>query len=206
MEETAGQTDGGMEMIWMSSRVREGRCIPMGAVGAAMGVAALVVALAAAGTVLSLRLGAAPGALTALCLCLTALAVLLARRAGRRVAGDALVFFLEDDRLYAVDVRRLVRYRRGLLGYVESSAETRRRLERIRRGETPWDGAEELQAVESLEEKPGGYVFRCRVIHGNGCPGARTYRLEKGVYREQDRLLRELERRRERPGPGGRKE
>ncbi len=182
-------------MIWISSRNQERRRIPLGAAGSVIGIAALVTALTVAGTILSLRWGAPQVVLTALCLCLTALAAILARRAGRRSAGDALVFFLEDGRLYALDVRQLTRYRRGVLGYLQSSAETCRRLERIRRGEVPRDGAEELQRVESLEEKAGEYVIRCRVIHGNGHPGTRTYRLEKGAYRDQDRLLRELERR-----------
>ncbi len=53
---------------------------------------------------------------------------------GRSAGRDALIFFqIENNRMFVLDVRSMVRYRRGLAGYIGTAAEVQKYLAVIRK-------------------------------------------------------------------------
>ena len=186
--------------VWMSPETKNKNRYALESVGGLLGIVAVMLAFIAAGSILPLMFGwdVRYVSLT-VCIAVTVLGFWLARRLGQRSVRNALCFFLdEEDRLYALDVRLMVRYGRGLSGYAEASAKIQHRLDEIKRmadsGYLLSSLAIEILQVESIREKQRVYSMICRVQYGNGGTGKRTLLLVKG-YEEEESLIRELERR-----------
>ena len=187
---------GSIAHIWMSPDT--GRRSRYGArtLGGIAGIVVLAMLLVCGGTVVSLRMSW-PVELTALVLCLgvTALAVLLAARLGRRAVWDATVFFLtEEDRLFVMDVRQLVDHGRDALSYAAAAAEVQRLLRRVAESPCLPPGADEIRKVERIQERRTQFVLVCQVLRPNRRVIRRTCFLGKGME-DQELLLRQLERR-----------
>lgn len=188
-----------MEMkVWLPPQAQKG---PGYAVKQVVGVLALV------GLGLATAVGAIPlalyfhwpvpiaaffGCVAATALCIWG-AVCLGRSAGR----DALIFFqIENNRMFVLDVRSMVRYRRGLAGYIGTAAEVQKYLAVIRKemvkGRVPSGAGVQITAVENIRERANSYALVCRVLYRNGNRGRRTYILAKG-YEDEEELLQRLE-------------
>ena len=154
-----------MEMkVWLPPQAQKG---PGYAVKQVVGVLALV------GLGLATAIGAIPlalyfhwpvpiaaffGCVAATALCIWG-AVCLGRSAGR----DALIFFqIENNRMFVLDVRSMVRYRRGLAGYIGTAAEVQKYLAVIRRemvkGRVPSGAGVQITAVENIRERANSYA------------------------------------------------
>ena len=130
-----------------------------------------------------------------LCLGISALTVFLALRLGRRSVQDATAFFwMEGDRLFAVDARRLVHHGRNVLDHAAAMGEVQQFLRKIAKDPYLPAGADEILKVERLREEPSHYVLVCRVRHPDRQVIRRTYFLGKGME-DQELLLHQLERR-----------
>ena len=185
-----------LKQVWMPPGVQKGRRYGLRLLSGILGITVLALLLVVCGVALSFSLGW-PREITAAVLCLgvTALALWLAVALGRRSARDAAVYFLtEDDRLYALDARRLSRYGRSVLGYAKGAMETQAFLRRL--AEQPFLPADvdEILRVERLRETRGYYAVRCQVRRPNHRVFLRTVILVKGLEKE-DMLLQQLERR-----------
>ena len=182
--------------IWLSPDSEKKSRYGLRTLGGIVGIAVLALLLVCGGTVLMLSRGWSRELFPLiLCLGVTALAVFLAVRLGRRSVQDATVFFLtEEDALFAVDVRQLVRPGHNLPGYAAAAAETQKLLRRI--GAQPYlpAGADEVRKVERIKENGSHYVLSCQVRRPDGRMGKKTYFLIKGC-RDEELLLRQLERR-----------
>ena len=131
----------------------------------------------------------------ALCLGISALTVFLALRLGRRSVQDATVFFwMEGDRLFAVDARSLVYHGRDILSHAAAMMEVQQFLQKL--AENPYlpAGADEIRRVERIRENRSHYALVCQVRHPGQRTVRRTYFLVKGLE-DQELLLRQLERR-----------
>ena len=115
-----------MEMkVWLPPQAQKG---PGYAVKQVVGVLALVgLGLAAAVGAIPLALyfhWPVPIAAFFGCVAGTALCIWGAVCLGRSAGRDALIFFqIENNRMFVLDVRSMVRYRRGLAGYIGTAAE-----------------------------------------------------------------------------------
>lgn len=182
-----------LKRVWMSSDT--GNYL-LRVLGGSLGIVLLAVLLVGGGTVLSFRLNwPREAASLLLCAGVTALAVLLALRLRRKALQDVTAFFLtEDDRLYALDARRLSGYGHGVVGYAAGTAETQKLLSRLARMPCVPAGADEVLKVERCRDNRTYYAVICRVRHPSGRVIRRPYFLVKGIS-EEELLLRELERR-----------
>ena len=110
--------------IWLSPDSEKKSRYGLRTLGGIVGITVLALLLVCGGTVLMLSRGWSRELFPLiLCLGVTALAVFLAVRLGRRSVQDATVFFLtEEDALFAVDVRQLVRPGHNLPGYAAAAA------------------------------------------------------------------------------------
>lgn len=182
--------------IWMSPDTGKKSHYGARTLGGIFGIAALTLLLISGGAVLTLSMGRHSAALSLiLCLSVSALAVFLAVHLGRRSVQDATVFFwMEGDRLFAMDARRLVYHGRTLLDHAAAAVETQQFLRQI--AEQPYlpAGADEIRKVEHIKENRSHYALVCQVRHPNRQTVRRTYFLVKGLP-EQELLLRQLERR-----------
>lgn len=182
--------------VWMSKDTAKKSRYASRTLGGILGIAALMLLLCMAGVALVFRLDLPRGwASLAICLFVTALAVLLSTRLGRRSLQDATVFLLDDrDRLFALDARREAGYHSGALGGAETALDVQEVLREFRETGALPGSAEEIRKVISLRENRRGYVLRCRVRLEDGSAGESTYFLIKG-YEAEELLLRQLERR-----------
>lgn len=130
-----------------------------------------------------------------LCVAVTALGVFLALRLGQRTVRDVTVFFLtENDRLYAIDARRLSRYGHNITSYVTGTLQTQQLLRHFSKISHIPAGADEILKVEHIRENSTHYVFRCQTGGPDCSPVRRTYFLVKG-YPDEESLLQHMERR-----------
>ena len=115
-----------------------------------LGIAALAVLLTCGGAVWLTASGAPVELLSlGLCLGISALTVFLALRLGRRSVRDATAFFwMEGDRLFAVDARSLVYHGRDVLSHAAATMEVQQFLQKL--AENPYlpAGADEIRRVE----------------------------------------------------------
>lgn len=186
--------------IWQPS-LREKRRYPWYMAGGVAGIAVLMVLLITGGVFLAFSLHLPMKEFSVvLCLLVTALAVWLAVRLGRKSVQNTLVFWLDDeDRLFALDVRQMVEIRRGFAGHISSALEIRKQLERLEHlpaGEfSALPGVVEILHVESIRELSHHTVLVCYIADWNGRKYNRTLLLVKG-YEDEYQLLQQLERRR----------
>lgn len=186
-----------LKKVWMSPETgRKSRYGWRTLVGV-IGIAALALALLVGGTILSFSLELSRAEfLLALCLGVTAAVVALAVKLGQRGTGDAAVFFLTaDDRLYAVDARRLSRHGGGALGYAAGTMETQAFLRRM--AERPFlpAGADEIVRVERVRDNGARCAVVCRARYRDRRPVRRTYFFQRS-WEDGELLLHQLERRR----------
>ena len=182
--------------IWLSPDTAKKSRYGWRTLGGVLGIAALAMLLTCGGAVWLISSGA-PGALLSLALCLgvSALTVSLAMGLGRRSVRDATVFFwMEGDRLFAMDARRLVCHGRDILSHSAAAMEVQRFLQKL--AENPYlpAGADEIRKVERIRENRSHYALVCQVRHPNRRMVRRTYFLVKGLE-DQELLLHQLERR-----------
>ena len=185
-----------VEKIWMSPDTAGKSRYALRTLGGIAGIAVLSLLLVWGGTVLIFTLELPRlGSFLVLCLGVTAVAVGLAAAAGRRATGDATVFFLtEEDRLFAMDARRLVYHGRNVLDYGKAAGEVQAFLRHLARRPGVPAGADEVKKVERIKENVRDYALVCQVRHPSGRTVRRTYVLVKGREGEE-LLLRHLERR-----------
>ena len=182
--------------IWLSPDSAKKSRYGWRTLGGILGIAALAVLLICVGAVWLTASGVPVELLSlALCLGVSALTVSLALGLGRRSVRDATVFFwMEGDRLFAMDARRLVYHGRDILSHAAATMEVQRFLRNL--AESPYlpAGADEILKVEHIRESRSHYALVCRVRHPNRKVIRRTYFLVKGME-DQETLLRHLERR-----------
>ena len=176
--------------LWLSPDTAKKSRYGWRTLGGILGIAALAVLLTCGGAVW-LTASGAPVELLSLVLCLgvSALTVFLALRLGRRSVRDATVFFwMEGDRLFAVDARSLVYHGRDILSHAAAAMEVQQFLQKL--AEHPYlpAGADEIRKVERIREN------RSQVRHPGQRTVRRTYFLVKGLE-DQELLLHQLERR-----------
>ena len=133
------------------------------------------------------------------CILTVLLGVWLSAWLGNRVLRDAQIFFADDDgRLYVLDARLFVQYRRGFPGFAQMDRDMRKEketiLQQMRKEHLMPARAAEILKVDSIRERSRNYSLVCRVKYGHGSMGRRTYLLAKG-YEDERGLLWELERR-----------
>lgn len=183
--------------LWMSRDSGGKSRFGLRSLGGVLGIVALALLLAGGGTVLMLRRGLpVQGLGLMLCLLVTALAMTLALRLGRRTVQDATVFFLtEDDRLFILDARELVDYGRNTVDNVLGAFKTQQLLRELaQRRELP-GRAREIVKVEKLKDRGSSLSALCLVRDINGRPFRLSCFLVRGMENEEE-LIRQLERRR----------
>lgn len=193
-----------LKQIWMSPETKQKSRYGLRTLGGILGIAVLVLVLVCGGTVLGFAMGWPAEVFSViLCVGITALGVLLAIRLGRRAVGDATVFFLtEEDRLFAMDARRLSYHGGNVISYAEGTLETQSFLRALAKSPGIPAGADEILRVEQMKENSSDYALVCRVRHPNRRVIRRTYFLVKGME-DQELLLRQLERRKQGAGVEG---
>ena len=193
---------GGMNMqgkilkLWLSPDTAKKSRYGWRTLGGILGIAALAVLLTCGGAVW-LTASGTPVELLSLGLCLgvSALTVFLALRLGRRSVQDATVFFwMEGDRLFAVNARSLVYHGRDILSHAAATMEVQQFLQKL--AENPYlpAGADEIRRVERIRENRSHYALVCQVRRPGQRTVRRTYFLVKGLE-DQELLLHQLERR-----------
>ena len=185
-----------VKQIWMSRDTRKKSRYGLRILGGIAGITALALLSVCGGTVLVFRMGwPAELAFPLLCLGVTALAVAMAAALGRRSVGDATVFFLtEEDRLFAVDVRRLAGHGGAILSPAAAPMEIQRSLREIARSPSLPAGADEILKVEGVREGRSLCALSCQVRRQGRRAVRRTYFLAKDLE-DRELLLRQLERR-----------
>ena len=121
-----------LQQFWMSRDVDGRSRYAVRLFSGIMGIALLAVVLIGGGTVLIFWLNLPRELFSLLLTCgVTVLTVVLSLKVGWRSVRDATVFFLaEDDRMFVLDARDLLRRGRHLLDYAQGSAETQHFLNR----------------------------------------------------------------------------
>lgn len=187
---------GNILKIWLSPDSAKKSRYGWRTLGGILGIAALAVLLTCGGAVWLTASGAPVELLSlGLCLGISALTVFLALRLGRRSVQDATAFFwMEGDRLFAVDARSLVYHGRDVLSHAAATMEVQQFLQKL--AENPYlpAGADEIRRVERIRENRSHYALVCQVRHPSQRTVRRTYFLVKGLE-DQELLLHQLERR-----------
>ena len=188
--------DMNVKKVWMSSDSGGKNRYGLHTLGGILGIAALTMLLSWGGVVLLVRLDVYRELyLAALCCAVTVFALTLAARLGRRSVQDATVFFLtEDDRLFAMDARRLVDCGKNPLDRAAWAVKTQNFLREIARKPFVPAGADEILQVKRISENSGYRAIVCSVRHPNSQTIQRTYFVVKGLEDEEG-LLRQMERR-----------
>lgn len=194
--------------IWTSPRLGMHGRRTMGTAGKILGIVLLGMGLLSAGTILAIRMQWPMETVSLiLCISVTLLLVGLAAGLGRRARQDTLLFCKDDaDRLFVADVRKYVPYRRGIWGYAEMDRKTEHILRNLLEPGGVWEhwlrterslvGVEpQVLAVERLRENRRDYGLVCLLRYPGGRIGRQSFQLVKG-YEREERLIRELERRR----------
>lgn len=182
--------------LWMSQDSRGKSHFGLRSLGGVLGIVALALLLSGGGTLLMLRLGLsaqAPGLV--LCILVTAFAVALAMKLGRRTVLDATVFFLtEGDRLFILDARQLADYGRNAVDHALGAIETQRLLRELARKPSLPYKAREIVSVERLKDRGSYLAAVCRLRNVEGQMSRCTCFLVRGLENEEE-LTRQLERR-----------
>lgn len=182
--------------MWTSSRTARKSHYGLRTAGGVLAVTVLATALAAGGVFLGFRLELPMEAVSlVLVVGVTALVLALALALGRGSVRDATVFYLtEDHRLFALDVRSLVRYTGGPIGFAAGAMHTQQLLRELAASGRIPAGAQEILQVNRLKENAHGHVILCLVRHPGGGSARRTFFLWESVP-DREMLLQELERR-----------
>lgn len=182
--------------LWLSPDTAKKSRYGWRTLGGILGIAALAMLLICVGAVWLTASGVPVELLSlALCLGVSALTVSLALGLGRRSVRDATVFYwMEGDRLFAMDARRLVYHGRDVLSHAAAVMEVQQFLRKI--AENPYlpAGADEIRRVERIRENRSHYALVCQVRRPGQRTVRRTYFLVKGLE-DQELLLHQLERR-----------
>lgn len=187
--------------IWMSKQTNRRNLFAAHTIAGMLGIlllAALLIAGTAALVLASEEYKEASALL--LCLLVSAVLIFLACRLGRSRLRDAVIFFKDDEeRLYVLDARQSVPYRRGFTGSIRSSMEIQQKLDGIKReaerkGTVPPEAVEILK-VERIKEHAGSCSLVCRIRRDQGQAGKWTYHLIRG-YEGEEELRYQLERKR----------
>ena len=184
-----------VKKVWMSPDTRKKSRYALRTLGGIGGIVVLMLALLAGGAFLPLAPGPSRQAVAlVLCAGATALGVGLALKLGRRLLGDATLFFLtDDDRLCFLDGRVLTGTG-GVLGYAADAWKTQKALRRLAQEPGLPSLAAEILKVEAIRENASYYAIRCQVRRPRRQAVRSTCFLVKG-YEDEDLLLRQLERR-----------
>lgn len=185
--------------VWMSKPTKQNNHYALGAIAPVVGIVILGLLLMMGVTLGARKLGFS-GQLVPLiaCVAVAALLIFLAASSGQRAQRDAMIFWRNDqDQLFAVDARNLVRYGKGAFGYAQGSWRVQKTLEKIKKalqdsGAVP--GAMEILKVVSIREHTKDCALVCYVRHPNGKVRKRTILMVRG-YEEEEQLRMELERR-----------
>ena len=188
-----------LKQMWMTQSTASNRYALHMLAGIVM-ITVFAVLLACGGGVLLFWItdGSKP-VLLIFCCGVTALAVGLSIKLGKRTARDATVFFLaEENQLYVADARILYNYGHSLVSYIGGVLKTEKFLQKMAEHPFVPIGANEVLQVERIHEARGHYVVHCIVRTPRHCRARCTYFVDKDVS-EVDRLLYELEDRQKHP-------
>ena len=180
-----------LKKIWISKGPGEKNRYALSTLGGILGILVLLMVLIIGGTFLTLYLSLPKeAALGTLCI-----GVVLALGAGRRSLRESLVFFLtQDDRLYMLDSRTLVSYRRGVTGLASMALDTQKVLDRLAASPTLPPQALEILTVKKIRECPDFSRITCLIRRPTGETGRWEFCLPSG-YPDEDLLRFQLERR-----------
>ena len=190
-----------IEKIWMSPDTAGQSRFALQTVLGTLGIAILAAVLTAAGTMFSMT-GQWPltglsreAFLLILCIAVTVLVVAFAMKLGMRAAQNATIFFLtSDDRLFAIDARRLVCHGSSAWDIVSGMAEIQRFLRQLAEEPGVPAGADEVLKVYGLRENRTHYAVTCLIRHPNQSMVKRTFFPSKSCA-DAELLAWQLERR-----------
>ena len=163
------------------------------------GIVSLAVLLTVGSSVLSIYLGESGKVFSFFSMILvTAFILFLTAKFSQRSLRDAVIFFQnEEGRLFVTDVRQFVQYRRGILGFFQTSVEIQKAAEQVQRqaersNRIPAD-ADEILKVLGIKERQNSYSVICWMRYAGGRMGKRTQIIPKG-YIDEEGLLMQLQR------------
>lgn len=185
--------------VWMSKATKQNNHYALGAVASVLGIVLLGVLLVVGVSLGAGRLGISGQWVHLIaCVAVAALLVFLAASSGQRAQRDATIFWCNDqDQLFVVDARNLVRYGRGAVGFAQGSWRVQRTLEAIKealQNSRTIPGAMEILKVVSIREHTKDCTLVCYVRHPSGKVRKHTVKMVRG-YEEEVQLRMELERR-----------
>ena len=163
-----------IEKIWMSPDTAGQSRFALQTVLGTLGIAILAAVLTAAGTLFSMTgqwalTGLSREAfLLILCIAVTVLVAAFAMKLGMRAAQNATIFFLtSDDRLFAMDARRLVCHGSSAWDIVSGMAEIQRFLRQMAKILLffPLPENREAELFQEKQGKMNGAELRKRVRH-----------------------------------------
>lgn len=185
-----------LKKVWMSPETKKKSHFFLGTTGAILGIALLSVLLILSGSILIEMLGLSKKVFSLfLCIGVTMLGVCLALKTGQRSLQNTMVFFLtEEDRLFALDVRRIVCCRNDFFSYQKANSKIQKYLRNLSQKPFLPRNAHEIVKVNFIKENRTSYVLNCQIKYQESFTEEQTYFLIKG-YEEEDFLLYQLERR-----------
>ena len=159
-----------IEKIWMSPDTAGQSRFALQTVLGTLGIAILAAVLTAAGTLFSMTgqwalTGLSREAfLLILCIAVTVLVAAFAMKLGMRAAQNATIFFLtSDDRLFAIDARRLVCHGSSAWDIVSGMAEIQRFLRQLAEEPGVPAGADEVLELSCAISQN---TASCRIMSG----------------------------------------
>ena len=185
--------------VWISPQIKGKNRFAIRMVLGTMGIVILAVSLVLGVTILTIYTDEYKEMVSFVsCILSVVLLIFLSAMLGRSIQRDAMIFCKDgEDRLFVVDARQAVQYRRGIFGYIGMMRDIQKQLEvlkqQIERENALPVGAVEIQKVDRIQDHDNCYALTCQVRYQNERTGKRTYILIKG-YEYEGELLRLLER------------
>ncbi len=186
--------------IWMQDTQSKKNRTPIYIWAGIAGIAVLAAGMTAAAAVLTICAKEEYKAAVSLAMCLLTVVTVItfSAKMGCRLMIASIIFFQDESgRLYVLDIRDMIRYRKGLFGMAAMLTEIRNLIPRIRQQaeqeKSVPPSALEILSADKITERSDSYSLLCQVRYPNGQMGNTAMTFAKG-YEDEDALLFMLER------------